>query len=143
MRRRLLRTVSSFEGAVGSTPLLRLHGPSAATGCDIYGKCEFLNPGGSVKDRAALGIVQAAEAAGQLQRGGTIVEGTAGNTGIGLTAVANARGYKSVIVIPETQTREKKDALRQMGARLVEVPARPYKHPDVRAAPVVPPPFII
>ena len=90
-----------------------------------------MNPAGSVKDRAALGIIRHAEEAGLLRPGDTIVEGTAGNTGIGLTAVANARGYKTVIVIPETQTREKKDALRQMGARLVEVPARPYKHPNV------------
>ena len=129
-RGRLLRTVASFEAAVGGTPLLRLRGPSEETGCEILGKCEFLNPGGSVKDRAALGIIQHAEASGRLKPGGTIVEGTAGNTGIGLTAVANARGYRTVIVIPETQTQEKKDALRQMGARLVEVKARPYRHDD-------------
>lgn len=128
--RRLLRTLPNFEAAVGNTPLLRLRGPSEATGCEIYGKCEFMNPAGSVKDRAALGIIKHAEANGLLKPGGVIVEGTAGNTGIGLTAVANARGYKTVIVIPETQTQEKKDALRQMGARLVEVKARPYKHPD-------------
>ena len=99
-------------------------------GSEIYGKCEFLNPAGSVKDRAALGIIRHAETAGLLKPGGVIVEGTAGNTGIGLTAVGNARGYRTVIVIPETQTQEKKDALRQMGARLVEVKARPYRHPD-------------
>ena len=128
--RRLLRTVANFEAAVGNTPLLRLRGPSEATGCDIFGKCEFMNPGGSVKDRAALGIIKHAEETGLLKPGGTIVEGTAGNTGIGLAAVGNARGYKTVIVIPETQTTEKKQALRQIGARLVEVPARPYRHPD-------------
>ena len=127
---RTLRTVPNFEACVGSTPLLRLREASKLTGCDIYGKCEFLNPGGSVKDRAALGIIDAAERAGSLRPGGTIVEGTAGNTGIGLAAVANARGYRTIIVIPDTQTQEKKDALRTLGARLVEVPARPYKHPD-------------
>ena len=128
--RAALRVVPNFEACVGSTPLLRLREASKLTGCDIYGKCEFLNPGGSVKDRAALGIIDAAERAGSLRPGGTIVEGTAGNTGIGLAAVANARGYRTIIVIPETQTQEKKDALRTLGARLVEVPARPYKHPD-------------
>ena len=127
-RRRALGTAAAnFEALIGNTPLVRLRGPSEATGCNIYGKCEFLNPGGSVKDRAALSIINAAEASGALKPGGTIVEGTAGNTGIGLTAIANSRGYRSVIVIPETQTQEKKDALRQLGARLVEVPARPYK----------------
>ena len=128
--RAALRVVPNFEACVGSTPLLRLREASKLTGCEIYGKCEFLNPGGSVKDRAALGIIDAAERAGSLRPGGTIVEGTAGNTGIGLAAVANARGYRTIIVIPETQTQEKKDALRTLGARLVEVPARPYKHPD-------------
>jgi len=128
--RRGLRTVADFVDCVGNTPLLRLREPSKLTGCEIYGKCEFLNPGGSVKDRAALGIIQAAERSGVLKPGGAIVEGTAGNTGIGLSAVANARGYRTVIVIPETQTPEKKAALRQLGARLVEVKARPYRHPD-------------
>ena len=124
------RTIPNFEACVGNTPLIRLREPSRRTGCEIFGKCEFLNPGGSVKDRAALGIIEAAERNGSLKPGGVIVEGTAGNTGIGLTAVANARGYKTVIVIPETQTEEKKSTLRQLGARLVEVKARPYKHPD-------------
>jgi len=125
-----LHTHATFEAAIGKTPLIKLRGPSEATGCEILGKCEFMNPGGSVKDRAALFIIRAAETAGVLCPGGTIVEGTAGNTGIGLTAVANSRGYKSVIVIPKTQTEEKKDALRQLGARLVEVQARPYRHDD-------------
>jgi len=120
----------SFDAAVGNTPLLRLRGPSEATGCEIYGKCEFMNPAGSVKDRAALGIIQRAEREGLLAPGSTVVEGTAGNTGIGLTAVANTRGLRTVIVIPETQTKEKKDALRQLGARLVEVPAAPYRDPN-------------
>ena len=127
---RVAATYRDFIDAIGNTPLIRLRGASEATGCEIYGKCEFLNPGGSVKDRAALGIVKEAQARGALARGGTLVDGTAGNTGIGLTAVANARGYKTVIVIPETQTEEKKDALRQLGARLVEVKARPYRHSD-------------
>lgn len=122
--------VANFEAIIGGTPLIRLRGPSKSTGCEILGKCEFLNPGGSVKDRAALGIIDAAEASGALKPGGTIVEGTAGNTGIGLAGVANSRGYRCVIVIPETQTPEKKAALRQLGARLVEVPARPYRDPD-------------
>ena len=117
----------TFDEAVGNTPLIKLQGPSAATGCDIYGKCEFMNPAGSVKDRAALNIFREAEAAGKLQRGGVIVEGTAGNTGIGLAAVAATRGVRCVVVIPETQTEEKKAALRQLGARVVEVPAAPYK----------------
>ena len=117
----------TFDEAVGNTPLIKLQGPSAATGCDIYGKCEFMNPAGSVKDRAALNIFREAEAAGKLGRGGVIVEGTAGNTGIGLAAVAATRGVKCVVVIPETQTEEKKDFLRQLGARVVEVPAAPYK----------------
>ena len=107
--------IPNFEACVGNTPLIRLREPSRLTGREIYGKCEFLNPGGSVKDRAALGIIEAAEHSGVLKPGGIIVEGTAGNTGIGLTAVANARGYKTVIVIPETQT-GKKEALRQLGA---------------------------
>src|SRR4051812_24810569 len=112
--------------AIGRTPLVRLRYASELTGCDIYGKAEFMNPGGSVKDRAALFIVKDAEERGLLRPGGVIVEGTAGNTGIGLALVANARGYRTVIVIPETQSQEKKDALRQFGADLREVPAAPY-----------------
>jgi cysteine synthase A len=116
-------------GAIGNTPLIKLHRASAATGCNILGKAEFMNPGGSVKDRAALGIITAAEADGRLKAGGTIVEGTAGNTGIGITLVANARGYKSVIVVPETQSQEKIDFLRMIGADLRLVPPKPYKDP--------------
>jgi cysteine synthase len=116
--------------AIGNTPLIRLRKASELTGCTILGKAEFMNPGQSVKDRAALFIIQDAIARGELKPGGTIVEGTAGNTGIGITVVANAMGFKSVIVIPETQSQEKKDALRQLGAKLVEVPAVPYKNPN-------------
>ncbi len=116
--------------AVGNTPLIRLKKASELTGCDIYGKAEFLNPGQSVKDRAALGIIEDAVKSGKLQPGGTIVEGTAGNTGIGLSLVGNALGFKTVIVIPETQSQEKKDMLRLAGAVLVEVPAKPYKDPN-------------
>ena len=122
-------TREGFVGAIGRTPLIRLEEASARTGCEILGKAEFLNPGGSVKDRAALAIVEDAEASGALRPGGTIVEGTAGNTGIGLALVGNARGYDTVIVIPETQSREKKDMLRLCGAELREVPAKPYKDP--------------
>jgi len=114
---------------IGNTPLVRLKGPSEETGCEIYGKCEFTNPGASVKDRAALWIVRDAEERGILKPGGTIVEGTAGNTGIGLALVANARGYKSVIVMPETQSREKMDTLRALRAELVLVPAAPFSNP--------------
>ena len=114
---------------IGNTPLVRLHGPSEAAGCDIYGKCEYANPGASVKDRAALYIVRDAEERGTLQPGGTIVEGTAGNTGIGLALVANAKGYKTIIVMPETQSKEKMDTLRALGAELVLVPAAPYANP--------------
>ena len=117
-------------GTIGNTPLIRLREPSELTGCEILGKAEFLNPGGSVKDRAALYIVLDAEKRGLLEPGGTIVEGTAGNTGIGLALVGNARGYKTVIVIPETQSQEKKDLLRLCGAELREVPAVPYKDPN-------------
>ncbi|MBR0551120.1 cysteine synthase A [Stakelama marina] len=113
---------------IGNTPLVRLKGPSEASGCDIFGKCEFANPGASVKDRAALFIVEDAEQKGLIQPGGTIVEGTAGNTGIGLALVANAKGYKSIIVMPETQSREKMDTLRALGAELVTVPAAPYSN---------------
>jgi cysteine synthase A len=116
--------------AIGNTPLIRLKAASEATGCEIYGKAEFLNPGQSVKDRAALFIIQDAVRRGALRPGGTIVEGTAGNTGIGLATVANAMGFKTVIVIPETQSQEKKDALRLLGAELIEVPAVPYKDPN-------------
>ncbi len=114
---------------IGNTPLVRLKGPSEAAGCDIFGKCEYVNPGASVKDRAALYIVRDAEQQGQLKPGGTIVEGTAGNTGIGLALVANALGYKTIIVMPETQSQEKKDTLRALGAELVLVPAAPYSNP--------------
>ncbi|MCW3847536.1 cysteine synthase A [Sphingomonas sp. LB-2] len=114
---------------IGNTPLVRLKGPSEASGCEIFGKCEFANPGASVKDRAALYIVQDAEERGLIQPGGTIVEGTAGNTGIGLALVANAKGYKTIIVMPETQSREKMDTLRALGAELVLVPAAPYSNP--------------
>jgi cysteine synthase A len=119
-----------FIATVGNTPLIKLRKASEITGCTILGKAEFLNPGGSVKDRAALAIIQDAEARGQIKPGGVIVEGTAGNTGIGLALVGNARGYRTVIVIPETQSQEKKDVLRLIGAELREVPAVPYKNPE-------------
>ena len=117
-------------GAIGNTPLIRLRAASEATGCEILGKAEFMNPGGSVKDRAALAIVNDAVARGALKPGGVIVEGTAGNTGIGLALVGNAMGFRTVIVIPETQSQEKKDMLRQQGAELIEVPAVPYSNPN-------------
>jgi cysteine synthase A len=120
----------SVISAIGNTPLIRLNRVSELTGCEIWGKAEFLNPGQSVKDRAALFIVRDAERKGLLRKGGTIVEGTAGNTGIGLALVGDALGYKTVIVIPETQSQEKKDALRLYGAELIEVPAKPYKNPN-------------
>ncbi len=116
--------------AIGNTPLIRLTKVSEETGCEILGKAEFMNPGQSVKDRAGLFIIQDAADKGLLKPGGTIVEGTAGNTGIGLTVVANAMGFKTVIVIPETQSQEKKDALRVLGAKLIEVPAVAYKNPN-------------
>jgi cysteine synthase A len=116
--------------AIGNTPLIRLNRVSQLTGCEIWGKAEFLNPGQSVKDRAAFFIIHDAVQSGALKPGGTIVEGTAGNTGIGLTLVANSLGFKSVIVIPETQSQEKKDALRLYGAEVIEVPAKPYKNPN-------------
>jgi cysteine synthase A len=126
----MMETASDgLAGAIGNTPLILLRGASAATGCRILGKAEFMNPGGSVKDRAGLAIIEAAERDGTLRPGGTVVEGTAGNTGIGLTLVANARGYKSVIVMPETQSQEKIDFLRMIGADLRLVPAKPYKDP--------------
>ena len=116
--------------AIGDTPLIRLKGPSELTGCEILGKAEFMNPGQSVKDRAALYIIKNAMSDGLLEPGGTVVEGTAGNTGIGIAVVGNALGLKSVIVIPDTQSQEKKDALRLLGAQLIEVPAVPYKDPN-------------
>jgi cysteine synthase len=116
--------------AIGNTPMIRLHRASELTGCAILGKAEFMNPGQSVKDRAALFIIQDAEKRGLLRPGGVIVEGTAGNTGIGLALVGNALGYRTVIVIPETQTQEKKDMLRLCGAELIEVPAVPYANPN-------------
>ena len=119
-----------FTDMIGNTPLIRLRKASELTGCTILGKAEFLNPGSSVKDRAALAIIEDAEKSGALQPGGVIVEGTAGNTGIGLALVANARGYRTVIVIPDTQSQEKKDMIRLAGAELREVPAAPYKSPD-------------
>ena len=133
MPREIARTMYCFMNIIpntleliGNTPLVRLSGPSEAAGCDIYGKCEFANPGASVKDRAALYIIQDAEERGLLKPGGRIVEGTAGNTGIGIALVANAKGYKSTIVMPETQSREKMDTLRALGAELITVPAAPY-----------------
>src|SRR5215469_4353864 len=116
--------------AIGNTPLIRLRRASEQTGCEILGKAEFMNPGQSVKDRAALYIIRDAIERGALRPGGTIVEGTAGNTGIGLATVANAMGFKTVIVIPDTQSQEKKDALRLLGAELIEVPAVPYANPN-------------
>ena len=125
-----MRVNNDLIESIGNTPLIRLKGPSEATGCDIYGKAEFLNPGQSVKDRAALYIIRDAVARGDLKPGGTIVEGTAGNTGIGLALVGAALGFKTVIVIPETQSQEKKDMIRLAGAELVQVPAAPYKNPN-------------
>ena len=121
---------TDLAAAVGNTPLIRLNAASEATGCEILGKAEFMNPGQSVKDRAALYIIKAAVASGDLMPGGTIVEGTAGNTGIGLALVGASMGFRTVIVIPETQSQEKKDMLRLAGAELVEVPAAPYKNPN-------------
>jgi cysteine synthase A len=127
---RMPNVYRDLPDAIGNTPLIRLRKASERTGCEILGKAEFLNPGQSVKDRAALGIIRDAEARGTLRRGGTIVEGTAGNTGIGLALVGAALGYRTVIVIPETQSQEKKDMLRLAGADLVEVPAVPYRNPN-------------
>jgi cysteine synthase A len=124
-----MTTVPDTLALIGNTPLVRLNGPSELTGCEIFGKCEFANPGASVKDRAALFIVADAEERGLIAPGGTIVEGTAGNTGIGLALVGNAKGYKTIIVMPETQSREKMDTLRALGAQLVLVPAAPYSNP--------------
>ncbi|MEL6648821.1 MAG: cysteine synthase A [Pseudomonadota bacterium] len=125
-----MRVVDDLAQAVGNTPLIRLRKASEETGCEIYGKAEFMNPGQSVKDRAALFIIRDAIAKGQLRPGGTIVEGTAGNTGIGLALVGASMGFKTVIVIPETQSQEKKDMIRLAGAELVEVPAVPYANPN-------------
>jgi cysteine synthase A len=125
-----MQVARDLEQAVGNTPLIKLRGASALTGCDIYGKAEFMNPGQSVKDRAALFIIRDAVARGDLKPGGTIVEGTAGNTGIGLALVGASMGFKSVIVIPETQSEEKKMMLRLAGAELIQVPAAPYRNPN-------------
>ncbi len=124
------RVLPTVLDAIGNTPLIRLRRASEATGCEILGKAEFMNPGQSIKDRAALGIIRDAEAKGLLKPGGRIVEGTAGNTGIGLAMVASALGYKTTIVIPRTQSQEKKDAIRLLGAQLIEVDAVPYSNPD-------------
>ena len=121
---------SDLAAAVGNTPLIKLTAVSEATGCEILGKAEFMNPGQSIKDRAALFIIRAAVVSGALKPGGTIVEGTAGNTGIGLALLGASMGFRTVIVIPETQSDEKKDMLRLAGAELVEVPAVPYKNPN-------------
>lgn len=121
---------NGFIGTVGNTPLIRLNSFSEETGCEILGKAEFLNPGGSVKDRAALYIIEDAERKGLLKPGGTVVEGTAGNTGIGLAHICNAKGYKCLIIIPETQSREKIELLRTLGAEVRTVPAVPYKDPN-------------
>ncbi|HWB46587.1 MAG TPA: cysteine synthase A [Hyphomicrobiaceae bacterium] len=125
-----MQFANGVAAAVGHTPLIKLKRASEETGCTILGKAEFMNPGQSVKDRAALFIIKDAVERGMLRPGGVIVEGTAGNTGIGLTVVGNALGFRTVIVIPQTQSQEKKDTLRLLGARLVEVPAKPYKDPD-------------
>ncbi|MDI9847239.1 cysteine synthase A [Rhodoblastus sp. 17X3] len=125
-----MKVTETVLDAIGGTPLIKLRAASAATGCAIYGKAEFMNPGGSVKDRAGLAIIRDAIETGALKPGGTIVEGTAGNTGIGLALVANALGFRTVIVIPETQSEEKKSLLRLQGAELIEVPAVPYSNPD-------------
>ncbi|MBS0533436.1 MAG: cysteine synthase A [Proteobacteria bacterium] len=125
-----MQTRNGIIDAIGNTPLIRLKRASEATGCDIYGKAEFMNPGGSVKDRAGRQMILEAEARGELRPGGLVVESTAGNTGIGLAVVAAARGYRTLIVIPETQSQEKKDTLRLAGAELVEVPALPYGNPN-------------
>lgn len=125
-----MRICPDLASAIGNTPLIRLRRASEETGCEILGKAEFMNPGQSIKDRAALYIIRDAVARGELKPGGTIVEGTAGNTGIGLALVGASMGFRSVIVIPETQSQEKKDMLRLAGAELVEVPAQPYKNPN-------------
>jgi len=123
-------TQNNFIDGIGNTPLIKLRGPSEITGCNIYGKAEYLNPGGSVKDRAALALIRDAEEKKLIKKGGTIVEGTAGNTGIGLCLIGNSLGYKTIIVMPETQSQEKKDTLKNIGADLRLVPAKPYKDPN-------------
>ncbi|MGB0505886.1 MAG: cysteine synthase A [Pikeienuella sp.] len=125
-----MKMYKDLPAAIGNTPLIRLNQASEETGCEIYGKAEFMNPGQSVKDRAALSIIQHAVKSGELRPGGVIVEGTAGNTGIGLALVGAAMGFRTVIVIPETQSQEKKDMIRLAGAELVEVPAAPYRNPN-------------
>jgi cysteine synthase A len=125
-----MAAVDGFIGAIGNTPLIRLHRLSDETGCEILGKAEFLNPGGSVKDRAALALIRDAERSGRLRPGGTVVEGTAGNTGIGLAHLCHALGYQCLVVIPETQSQEKIDYLRVLGAEVRTVPAKPYRDPD-------------
>jgi cysteine synthase len=125
-----MKFLSDVVGAIGRTPLIKLRAASEATGCTILGKAEFMNPGGSVKDRAALAIIRDAVARGELRPGGLVVEGTAGNTGIGIAMVASALGYRAAIVIPDTQSQEKKDMLRLAGAELIEVPAVPYANPN-------------
>jgi cysteine synthase A len=121
------KTFNDFVSSIGNTPLIKLRKPSEETGCEIYGKAEYLNPGGSVKDRAAWAIIKDAEVNKKISKGGVVVEGTAGNTGIGLTLIGNSRGYKTVIIMPETQTQEKIDTLKSIGADLRLVPAKPYK----------------
>jgi cysteine synthase len=125
-----MQVCDGFIDTIGRTPLIRLRAASEATGCEVLGKAEFLNPGGSVKDRAALYIIQDAERRGALKPGGTVVEGTAGNTGIGLAHICSARGYRCVIIIPETQSQEKMDLLRVLGAEVRKVPAAPYRDPN-------------
>ncbi|MEE9428815.1 MAG: cysteine synthase A [Paracoccaceae bacterium] len=125
-----MQVKTDLSASIGNTPLIRLQGPSKATGCEIYGKAEFMNPGQSIKDRAALFMIRDAITSGALKPGGTIVEGTAGNTGIGLALVGASLGFQTVIVIPDTQSQEKKDMIRLAGAHLVEVPAAPYKNPN-------------
>ncbi len=125
-----MNTYNDLQATIGNTPLIRLNNASELTGCEIFGKAEFMNPGQSIKDRAALSIINAAVANGELRPGGTIVEGTAGNTGIGLGLVGAAMGFRVVIVIPDTQSQEKKDMIRLTGAELIEVPAKPYKDPN-------------
>ena len=126
----MINVHNNFMDAIGNTPLIRLNGPSNETGCNILGKAEYLNPGGSIKDRAAWAIIKDSEEKNILRENGIIVEGTAGNTGIGLTLIGNSKGYKSIIVMPDTQTKEKIDILRYIGAELRLVPAKPYKDPD-------------
>ena len=123
----MIKTQENFISVIGNTPLIKLKAASEITGCNIYGKAEFLNPGGSVKDRAALALIQDAQEKKLISKGGIVVEGTAGNTGIGLGLIGNSLGYKTIIVMNDNQTQEKKDALRNIGAELKLVPAKPYK----------------